>query len=425
MSDKICPILWNHISIQQNGDYRVCCQCVYPPFAKLQDAEGNFLNVLTTDINEARNSLLHTQIRKQMLNGVEPPECRLCWEDEKIGIMSKRQHMRKEYDITSIIRDKNSVIDTDKFPLKYIDIRFGNLCNLSCRSCGPGDSSLWYDDYVAVNGVSEFSFYGSTNYKFEKINNVWALKNKDFSWYEDEKFWEMIEKVLPHVDRLYLTGGEPWVNKSQWRLLNLCVEHGYSKNIMLEYNSNLTVLPDNAEEIWSKFKFVNIGCSIDAVGPLAYYVRYPSDWIKLETNILKLGNFPMNNLQAKFSPTISVFNILGFLDVAEWLITHRMRNIRPFPSYHLLHGPSFQNIKVLPLETKQWIVEQYNAWFEKDRNHMMFKDKFQPILTFMMSEDHSHMLPELKRTTEILDAQRGQNINDILPWLGNILSNLK
>ena len=57
MSDKICPILWNHISIQQNGDYRVCCQCVHPPFAKLQDADGNFLNVLTTDINEARNSV--------------------------------------------------------------------------------------------------------------------------------------------------------------------------------------------------------------------------------------------------------------------------------------------------------------------------------------------------------------------------------
>jgi hypothetical protein len=34
-----------------------------------------------------------------------------------------------------------------EFPTTNFDLRLGNHCNLKCRSCGPRDSSGWYDDY--------------------------------------------------------------------------------------------------------------------------------------------------------------------------------------------------------------------------------------------------------------------------------------
>ena len=47
-------------------------------------------------------------------------------------------------------------IDKEKFPISFLDIRFGNLCNLKCAMCSPTDSNQWYDDYNAVWGYDRF-----------------------------------------------------------------------------------------------------------------------------------------------------------------------------------------------------------------------------------------------------------------------------
>lgn len=420
MSNKICPLPWNHIAVQQNGDYRLCCQCVYPPFGRLED-NGNVLNIKDVSINDARNSLLHIKVRSEMLAGIESPECNLCWNDEKLNLISKRQHMLKEYDIQEIVDKKQFKIDTEIFPLRYLDIRFGNLCNLSCRTCGPGDSSLWYSDYIALNNKDTMQFYGSKIYEFKNINNVWTLKNDDFQFYEDKSVWDMLEKLCHHFDRLYLTGGEPFLNKAQWKLLEMCIEKGVAKNIVLEYNSNMTILPENAEKIWKNFKYVHLGCSIDTVGPLANYVRYPCDWKEVEHNLYKISSFKIDNINIKLAPTISVFNLLGFLEILEWLDTNRGKiRIRPTPSYHILQGPEYHNIKVLPWTTKNWILEKYEEWLEPyKRSH--HNHTLKPILEFMMSEDKSNLLPKLKENTEILDKQRKQSMKDSIPWLYDVL----
>jgi organic radical activating enzyme len=420
MKNKICPLPWNHLSIQQNGDFRLCCQCVHPPFGK----PG--MRVQEHSINLVRNSDMHKRVRSQMLAGQEPIECQLCWNEEALGLTSKRLHMLKHYNIDTIQNSGvDGVIDTNAFPLQYIDIRFGNLCNLKCRTCGPPDSSLWYEDFVELNtpNRTEFDYYGTNRYQLEKINNVWALKNDDFNWYDNDEFWQTVTKIIPYVDRLYLTGGEPLVNKAQWRLLNTCVELGQSNKITLEYNSNMTKLPDFAKELWQQFKEVQIGCSIDAVGPLANYIRYPSEWADVEENIRQLGT--IKNVTAKFSPTISVFNVLGFLEIVDWLQANSIARLRPIPSFHILHGPDYQNLTVLPTSTKQWIVSQYENWFSSSAYRNSARKALQPILDFMLQENNSHLLPKLKLNTEKLDRMRNQNVKNYLPWLAEILDKVQ
>lgn len=425
MSHKICPLPWNHISIQQNGDYRLCCQCVHPPFGKPKTADGESMSIQISDINDVRNSELHKRIRMQMIQGIEPDECKLCWDEEHLGFKSKRIHMLGEYSINNVISNTqpDGTIDTDSFPLQYIDIRFGNLCNLKCRTCGPSDSSLWYSDWVELNNTTHFNFYSGKDYQLEKINNTWALKNTDFEWYDDKKSWEVLASFLPTVDRLYLTGGEPLINKLQWRILELCVQHGYAKNIILEYNSNMTRVTDHALSVWKHFKSVNIGCSVDAVGELANYIRYPSDWKDVVNTLGMFNKYDGYNLMAKFSPTVSVFNVLGLLELSEWLYHNRPRHVRPMPSYHLLHGPYFQNLTVLPLTVKQWITDQYNTWYSQESWREPYRKHFAPILDFMMSQDNTHLLPQLKYNTSTLDRIRNQNVRNYLPWLADILDN--
>ena len=417
MENKICPLPWNQLMIQQNGDFRLCCQCVHPPFGK----PG--MRIQEQSIEEVRNSELHQRVRGQMLAGEEPEECRLCWDEENHGLTSKRLHMLTHYSIDKIKQTTSGYIDVDEFPLAYLDLRFGNLCNMKCRSCGPGDSSLWYEDVEAINPPDyvAFDFYLSKQYKLKKINNAWTLKDDDFTWYESDSFWNMMRNIVPNVDRLYLTGGEPLINKAQWRLLDLCIELGVSNKITLEYNSNMTKIPDTAFSVWNQFKEVHIGCSIDAVDDLAYYIRYPGKWEDIKLNIIKLGNYTGNNLVAKFAPTISVFNVLAFLDLVDWLYNNYMPRVRSAPSFHTLEGPGYQNIQVLPKETKDWIVTKYEEWYAGAPWRMRHKAQFDNILNYMQAQDRSHLLKDLQEHTEKLDKHRNQNIADYVPWLAKIL----
>lgn len=421
MTNKICPLPWNHLSIQQNGDFRLCCQCVHPPFGRTDK------RIQIHTLEDARNSEVHKRVRKQMINGKEPSECKLCWDEEKLGLTSKRLHMLQHYNIDNFVDNTvtDGSIDKETFPLKYLDIRFGNLCNLKCRSCNPSDSSLWYEDFVALSNQENpsFNFYSGPMYQLQKINNTWVLKNDDFHWYDLDAFWEQLQDIIPHIDRLYLTGGEPWINKAQWKLLTMCIESGYSKNILLEYNSNMTKIPAHACETWEQFKEVHIGCSIDAVGKATNYIRYPSIWEELEENIRYLGS--VNNTVVKLAPTISVFNVLEFLDLAKWLTDNRIGRLRPVPSFHILHGPQFQCITVLPKETKEFITNEYNNWFNNSKWGDYYRKEFSPILEFMNGADDSRLLPELKRHTDILDRSRNQNIRDFIPWLADVLDTVK
>ena len=122
----------------------MCCQMISGTFGKL----GINVNE-NKDFETIRNSSRLNLIRKQMLQGTKPKLCNLCWIEEENNIKSKRLDQNSIYsDIFEKAlqyTNKNGSIDVKKFPLKYLDLRLGNKCNLACRSCVP-DSSNWYED---------------------------------------------------------------------------------------------------------------------------------------------------------------------------------------------------------------------------------------------------------------------------------------
>jgi sulfatase maturation enzyme AslB (radical SAM superfamily) len=417
MLNKICPLPWNHLAVQQNGDFRVCCQSIYPPFAKISDENG-MMNIATHTIEQARNSTLSTEIRRSQLAGEEHSACKLCYDQERLGQTSKRQHMVKEYGI-------DNIKDETVLPLQYWDLRFGNLCNLACRSCGPNDSSQWYDDFVSLNSEQKttFNFYGGNNYPLKKINNAWVINSDDFNFYELDTVWGKIKETLLTVDRLYLTGGEPLINKSNRRLLELCVELDVAHKITLEYNTNMTTVPEWLLDTWSKFKKVNIGCSIDAVGELAYYVRYPSDWPKIEQNLDQLGHVNYRNIYAKLAVTVSVYNVLHYPSLLLWLYNKDWQRIKNVPSYHMLDGPEWLNIQVLPAYAKEYVEAFYKDWLTQHTGtaYEFWHKQLHEIINHMWARDLSEYLPKLKHHTKVLDTNRNQNGRDYLPWLFGIL----
>ena len=101
-----------------------------------------------------------------------------------------------------------------------------------------------------------------------------------------------------------------------------CVDQGYAKDMIVEYNSNITNIPKRAWDIWKHFRRIGIGASIDAIGDLNYYIRYPSHFKKIWENLNKLSSAD-GNFKVWYATTISVYNVYIPSEMLEFIIQIR------------------------------------------------------------------------------------------------------
>jgi hypothetical protein len=105
--------------------------------------------------------------------------------------------------------------------------------------------------------------------------------------------------------------------------------------------------------------------------------------------------------------------------------------MKKVPSYHVLEGPESMSIQALPLDTKLWVTEQYEKFYQEieltygSRWSSSLKLSYAGIINYMMAADRSNLLPILARDTATLDNIRQQSIDTVIPWLAQILNKAK
>lgn len=427
-------------AITSNGMYRVCCECVFGKktgpehnFGKLVKPSGEIYNANNSTIDETRNAPILKEIRASMLRGEKHPECKQCWETEKLGLDSLRTYMNREYvgDIEHCKENTQSdgTIDIAEIPLKYFDIRLGNKCNQKCRMCGPGDSSLWLDDWVKM-GNTKIDFYDD-KYEIKQTGNRFSSMIGDWN---KEPFVEQLLNNMHNIDRIYMTGGEPTVIKEYWAILQYAIDNDYAKNINLEYNSNMFVIPTNAWDIWSKFKRVRMTMSIDGLQDVQDYIRFPSKWPIIDSNIKKFYELTKQhpNISATIAPTITIYNVMQMPDMVKWYTNNKFETFDPVMALHICHGPRFLTVQNYPKAHKHKIVNKYNELFnwcndnlEQGLAEHIIK-KYQGVVDFALEKDIETEVTNGKewtnkhsflQHTEKLDKIRGQSLAKSIPDL--------
>lgn len=406
---------------------------IYKPFGKYLDGEtARRFDPNTMDA--ARNHATAKALRTALMNGEQPSACRLCWDEEAVGVHSLRQTMLQQYDMTASLAAtaEDGSIDVNRVPLRYLDLRLGNLCNLKCRSCGPADSSLWVEDHAELtqrDGVAQMPYYGSQTYRLHKKHGTWKIDSDDFEWHTDPAFHAWLDDQLRHgLERLYFTGGEPTVNKSHLRILDRIIALGCAEQVTLDYNTNMVAIPPSLLTLWAQFKHVSIGASIDAIGDLAGYVRHPSRWSIVEKNLDAIGYGQLANVTFNLASTISVLNVRHFIDLTKWFMGKAYQTINRYPCWHLLHGPAPLSIQVLPDQMKRVIAGEYEAFYQWVATHHGEEEQanarriYDGIIRFMQQASTTELLPELKTRTASLDRLRQERLHDHLPWLADILA---
>lgn len=441
MSCTFCPLPWNSINLRNNGDLRICCNTnsYSPQRGIMRKEDGTPYNAGRDDWNEARNATLLKEVRASMLKGEWHPECERCRQEEVNGIRSRREYESDDwgkwygnyidYEKAKEITDDDGTLDVSKQPINFVDIRYGNFCNLKCRMCGPTDSHQWYDDFVKL--------HNSTSYK-DTHEKIQLTKNEKGRWHTDQydwfqgnnRYWDNFEKYAVNAQKLYIVGGEPLIIDEHQESLERIVASGNAKNMRLEYNTNLTNLPNRLVELWENFQEVRLGVSIDGVGAVFNYQRTPAKFDPVYKNMLKLDQNEKINLKAWFAFTVTPFNVFHFPEFMKWKLTESnltkfnpIIDPRPIVSHHMCHSPKYYNIKVLPPELKQQVVDHYNTYIEwvktTDLNDHVKKDfakVLNGVIKFMNSEDYStDWIKTFVDTTNKLDEIRKQNILDIVP----------
>ncbi len=432
MSNTFCPIPWDHVSLRSNGDLRVCCQCVYNDQAVLKKEDGSIYNSKYDTVKDSRNAAILKEIRKSMLEGNQHDACKMCWDEENIGVNSKRKHANimgliPFEEARFITEDDGTLIDVER-PIAYYDLRLGNKCNLKCRSCGPADSSQWYDDWVEAHGMTRFGNkdIGYTELVKNKRGN-WNPINHTYNWYEESKLMDELKNNLSFVKRIYFTGGEPTIIHEHMSILELCVKQGVAKNIHLEYNTNMAKMPNKLLSLWEKFQQVSVGCSIDGIEEVAEYLRFPCKWDVVYKNMLALENTKKGNIGGALATTVSVYNVLHFADMIRWQLDQRFTKLRFLPSPHLLKGPRYMALNVLPYDAKIVVENKYDDMLDlvgKKYGPTMRSNVEQlitPYINFMFEEDKSELLPEFWEVTKKMDAIRGQSFEHTFPELYELI----
>lgn len=322
-------------------------------------------NFKTHTIEEIHNSEFTRNIRKQFLAGEEPVECDRCWIKEDNGSGSRRTFTNKAYkdiiDYDKAVQLTAPDGSTTQMPI-YWDLRFGNLCNLKCVMCSPHSSSMWYKDWAKINNVNHFYDDGIRI----EINDK---NDANYDWWKSEHFWEQFESIdqLQHV---YLVGGEPTIIEQHYTFLQKLIDKGVSRNITLEYDTNITNVHQRAVEQWAHFKKVVLQCSIDDFGEQNDYIRFPSKWDKINENIqLAIANPTIYNasLQIQISITWQILNAFTLLNLLDHFKDFKIGTIR------ILSSPSSLDAKHLPRQAKLDIIDRYTKSVHKDKISHLIK----------------------------------------------------
>ena len=140
-----CMAPWTHTFISPQMERRLCCASLEKStnFKQYIDSSGpdskNDLKLLP--LEEHWNSDYMKNIRIKLMAGEEIPQCATC-NHKLLNAQVYRQHFNRFYrdQVDEAFSTTNDDGETTMQVTSW-DYRFSNLCNFTCRMCGPPLSS--------------------------------------------------------------------------------------------------------------------------------------------------------------------------------------------------------------------------------------------------------------------------------------------
>lgn len=352
--ESFCVLPWHSQEIDLNGKSTHCC--LLP----------NKYNI--------------TKIKSDMLQGIKPIECQKCWNLEQQGLLSDRKLKNSALDFWSgqdlrTIVQKSTVESSNTQILK---LTTSYTCNSACVTCGSISSSFW-------NTVER------------RIDKTIPIKK--YSFIDVEQIKTQVD--FKNLKILSLLGGEPLLEKNNFLFLQHLIDVGNTDVFVTVITNGSVRLSEKHVLMFSAFPNLNFCISIDGVGPVFEYLRWPLKWSNLVENLDQYRSITKN---VSVSYTISNLNILYHSKTIAWF---RENNLAW--NHNVVYGPSYFRPSVLPQEAKKIIKnllspQEFNAFVGNNNVDQSLWQQFQQKIA---SQDKAKgisirdYLPEFCNTTNL------------------------
>lgn len=375
-----CYSPWTNLDINPAGEIAPCCKFEWPEYGVETP------NIITTDIQQYKDSPILDQVKKELMNNEWPAGCKRCKIEEDNGVGSKRT---LDYD-----RWKNHYEQYDLESDKFItaSVAFGNTCNYKCITCTPSASSRWHKEYIEIYGrdIKPHHFY-------------------------KKGFVEELLLQCPSLVHLTVPGGEPMISgvSEQKEMLDYYIDTDQAKNITLHYITNASIFPESDWwDKWKEFKSVEIQLSIDGVGKRNEYIRFLSDWKTVDTHVDQYvaKSKQLNNLKLAISHTLSSYSVYYLDEFFYWCAEKRL----PKPWIGRVHTPEHMRYTVFPEPIRKQIAEHLR------------KSRFPTIHVWadsIANNDDSEYFERFLEKTHAHDEYRGNSFHETFPELAELIAN--
>ena len=255
-----CQLKWTHSTVYLTEG--ISASCHRAGYGKLEMNDNNF------NFHNIPNKI---QDRLKMLNGEWPGNgCEHCKHIEEAGGSSDRM-VHLEMEGTTSPPELETDLEAVQVTPRQLEVYWGNTCNLKCIYCAAHYSSKIHQE---EKRFGPFNIEGVTMdaNRWKMFDRIEEATEKLFIWFENN---------IQHLHKLFIMGGEPFLQKETERMIAL-LETKELPDLTLCFFSNLTVDHDRVKN-WvhrlenlvkqKRLDKLQIVGSLDSWGPEAEYVR--------------------------------------------------------------------------------------------------------------------------------------------------------
>lgn len=429
VSPSFCLAKWLHVTLHLNTGHTH--SCYLPQTHKIPLAE------LARSPSALHNTREKKAARQQMLEGKRPSECGICWNIEDLpGTHYSDRHYRGVDDWTMPFFDevRSRPWDQDINP-KYMEVSFSSACNFKCSYCSPAVSTEWMKE-IKQKGAYQLSDMRHQHLPWFEENGKLPLDEETNPYLA--AFWDWWPNLVPDLLYFRITGGEPLLSRSTFRVLEWLKDNP-APNLKLSVNSNLGVPKKVFERFLElitdlvangKIHSHILHTSLDTYGPPAEYIRNGLSLPQFEENLERyLATVP--KAAVAFMSTFNNLSLTNYQAFLEKVIAWRQRGTPRGQQILLdiphLQAPHHQSVQILSADY-QLRMEALIAFMEahKDKQFGIREGeifKMKRILEWMREPLDPEWLKVQRRNFYLFfsehDRRRGTNFLATFPEMGD------
>ncbi|MDB5072247.1 MAG: glycosyltransferase WbsX family protein [Candidatus Eremiobacteraeota bacterium] len=366
--------------------------------------DGREANIARDPLDTIWNADELVGIRAAMARGERPPSCGSCWMNEERGAVSRRLLLNSGYRIHGgglAVEQLASEGAATGYRLErkpdWFIFELGNVCTLKCRSCNAHSSSKIGTDPVQV------AWSGATP----------VAASNGTAWFKQiDSLVDTIAAAGHERAMLSLLGGEPFLIKQTWELLDALVARGLAPTLYVGIVTNGQQRSARLAELVPQFRGFNVNVSVDGYGPLNGYLRHGSDWATVSDTLGWLRTIP--NVDVAVCPTFQNVNVLGIVDLVRFV-----DDLDVPLSYNVLVHPERLAPANLPPMVRRVAARRLRSFLDsacKAPNRSIVR-AYCEVLEEAGDAFDPELFAEFATFTNDLDADRGESLDTVAPEL--------